>query len=286
MGVSASRLAAQSLRVLPRKGLSRMVGRLADLELPKGVVRQAVRTFARIYDIDVSEADAPAGGYRSLDAFFTRRLRPGSRPLAGDDRVLVSPADGLLADAGPVDAGCTLRIKGRLYDVPELLGASDDAARFEGGTFAVIYLAPPDYHRVHAPATGPVALVRHIPGTLYPVNSIGTAHVPSVFARNERVAVVQRTEHFGDVATILVGAIGVGRIGLSFDDVVTNVGRAAGTRVYGDDAPRLERGQELGTFHLGSTVIVFVSKDAPVTLVRQNDERLRVGEALARRGAR
>src|SRR5690606_25730671 len=138
------------------------------------------------------------------------------------------------------------------------LGDAEAATRYEGGTFFIVYLAPRDYHRVHAPVDGPVERIRYVPGTLFPVNSIGTEHVPRVFARNERVVIVQRSPRFGEVTTIMVGAIGVGRIGLAFDDLKTNLGHRPGVREYGPDAPRMRKGDELGVFHLGSTAVVLV----------------------------
>ena len=281
---TASRLAAESLRVLPRKRLSRMMGRLANLRGPPSLVQRAVDTFVRVYGVDLSEAVVPAGGYSSFDAFFTRRLRLGARPIEASPDALVCPADGCLLDAGPIDAGATFRIKGRLYDAGELVGDPSDAEAFDRGHFAVVYLAPPDYHRVHAPVTGRVIAMRHVDGTLYPVNSIGIEHVPRLFAANERVVVRQRAERFGDVATVLVGAIGVGRIGLAFDSLLTNTGRSGGVRTYDGDGPLLERGDELGAFHLGSTVIVLVAPGAELRLAIDVGGRTHVGRALFVRG--
>ncbi len=121
-----------------------------------------------------------------------------------------------------------------------------------------------------------------MPGTLYPVNRIGLQYVPNLFARNERVAMVQRSD-FGEVTTIMVGAIGVGHISLSFDDVATNRGQTPGERDYGTDGPPMERAEELGTFHIGSTAVVFVGPEHPLEILIQNGDHVRVGQALARR---
>lgn len=263
------------------------MGKLADLEGPDALVQRAVETFVRVYGVDLSEYDVPPGGWESFDAFFTRPIRPDARPIDPDPCAVVCPADGRLEDAGPIDRGATLRVKGKLYEVGELLGDASEAPRFDGGTFAVVYLAPPDYHRVHCAVAGPVTAVRHVPGTLFPVNAIGTEHIPRLFARNERVVVHQQSEAHGPVATILVGAIGVGRIGLSFDELLTNTGTDGGTRKYGNGtAPTLDRGDELGVFHLGSTVILFFPPSHPVTLVKRPGERTRIGQALARAESR
>src|SRR5262249_54242760 len=145
--------------------------------------------------------------------------------------------------------------------------------------------SPRDYHRVHAPVDGRVRTVRHVQGTLFPVNEIGLRHIPRLFARNERVVVEQASALHGPVTTVLVGAIGVGRISLAFDsELLTNNGRAHGESIYSAaDAPELQRGDELGAFHLGSTVIVFTGPGSGLTLARRPGQRVRMGEAIWRR---
>ncbi len=244
---------------------------------------RAVSVFSSIYKVDLGEAQVPRGGFRSFDEFFTRRLAAGARPCDPDPRALVSPADGVVEDFGPIDESACLFIKGREYSVQDLL--IDDVAveRYRGGQYVIIYLSPRHYHRVHAPASGRVEELRHVPGTLYPVNSIGTDHVDKVFAQNERIAMRQNDEHLGHVTTVMVGAIGVGRITVSFDDVITNRGRAPGVRRYGEDGPPIARGEELGVFHLGSTAIVFVEPACPVSFEATRGSEVVVGEAIARR---
>lgn len=285
MPIRLSRVAATSLKVLPRKGLSRALGKIARIEAPAPVLRAALRMYCRAYRVDISEFVVPDAGFPTFDAFFTRRLKPGTRPLDVDPQALLSPSDGLIADLGPVDEGCTLRVKGRPYTVGELLGDERAASVYAGGSFAVVYLSPRDYHRVHAPVAGGVRSLRHVPGTLFPVNEIGLAHVPRLFARNERVVVEQHSALHGAVATVMVGAIGVGRITLAFDDeLVTNSARRFAERVWGErEAPKLDRGAELGAFHLGSTVILFTSPAAGLSFVRRAGETVRYGEALMRR---
>ena len=280
----ATRVAAETLRWLPRKQLSRGLGRLASAKTRRAVVDRAVRAYVRAYDVDLSDAVEPPGGYPTFDAFFTRALVPGARPVVGDGRTLVSPADGRVEDVGPISLGASgqrLFVKGREYSVGELLG--EDAGRFEGGCFAIVYLSPRDYHRVHAPIAGSVTRVRHVGGTLLPVNSFGVAAYPNLFARNERVVVFQRGSR-GEVATILVGAIGVGRISMSFaPSVVTNVGRGPTTIDYpAASAPEIARGQELGMFHLGSTAIVVISPEWSAELSVEPGQVVRMGGALAK----
>jgi phosphatidylserine decarboxylase len=257
------------------------MGRLADITAPSPLVDGAIRTFTRVYGVDLGEAVVPAGGYESFDAFFTRALRPGSRAVDMRDQVVVSPADGRVEDLGPIERNSKFLVKGFEYEVGELLGAPEEAARFQGGTYFIVYLSPRDYHRVHAPVDGRVRRARHVDGTLYPVNSIGLTHVPRLFARNERVVTVQ-SSRFGEVATVMVGAIGVGRISVSFDPrIVTNRGRAAQTLEFGEAGAFLSRGGEIGRFHLGSTAIVLLGPQHRFRFAIEAGATVRMGQAVA-----
>ena len=285
MPLSPSRVAATSLKAVPRKRLSRILGRVTRVQAPERLLRTAVDVYCRAYGVELDDYRVPDAGFPSFDAFFTRELKPGVRRLDPDPAVVTSPADGRVEDAGAISVDATLRIKGKRYSAAELLGDASKAADFEGGSFAIIYLSPRDYHRVHAPVTGNVTSVRHVGGTLFPVNDIGLQHIPLLFARNERIVVHQHTERFGPVATIMVGAMFVGRISVSFDhSIVTNNGKREGNRDYGGSGPILERGQELGTFHMGSTAIVMLPRCDGLGVVRSAGDSIRMGEALMREG--
>jgi phosphatidylserine decarboxylase len=278
---TASRVAADVLRVLPRKQISSLMGRLADLTTPPALVQRAIRTFVKVYDVTLDEAIVPTEGFESFDAFFTRALKAGARTIDHRSDVVVSPADGRIEDLGRIEAHSSFRVKGFDYEVGELLGAAEEAALFQGGTFFIVYLSPRDYHRVHAPVDGRVKRVRHVDGTLYPVNSIGLTHVPKLFARNERVVTMQASR-FGPVATVMVGAIGVGRISVSYDArITTNRGPVAGTFDYRDRGPALARGGEIGRFHLGSTAIVLLGPNHPFSFEVEAGAQVRMGQAIA-----
>ena len=244
--------AAQLLRFVPRVRLSRAVGRLCEQELPPRVAEVASKIYARAYGVNLAEADPEQGPYSSFDAFFTRRLRDGARSI--DAAEFVSPADGHLVAAGPVTPSAAFTVKGREYDVAELCGSTSAAADFEGGEYAVIYLHPRDYHRVHSPVDGRVVCIRSMPGDLFPVNAIGERHVPRLFVRNQRVAIVMETESFGRVELVMVGATIVGRI--------TTTALGGSSTPVGEHEIRppltVRRGDEVGTFHLGSTVVVLI----------------------------
>jgi len=282
MGKSASRLAAQAVRVLPRKRLSRALGWLTSSKPPQTLVDAAVAAFVRIYDVDLSDVDLPVGGFRTFDDFFTRRLLEGARPIDLEPTALVSPADGRIEDLGEITAEGELIVKGQPYTAAALLGDADAARVYEGGHYFIVYLSPRDYHRVHAPTCGSVQSMRYVPGTLFPVNRIGTDFIPQLFARNERLAIVQESVVHGIVTTIMVGAIGVGRIGLSFDDVQTNRGDTPGLRSYADSPIPRDRGDELGVFHMGSTAIVMTPPACELDVVVQPGSSIRMGEVMAK----
>jgi phosphatidylserine decarboxylase len=251
--------AAQILRVLPRRGVSRAMGRLADHRWSPPLGRAVVNLYARFYDVNFDECDKREG-FESFDEFFTRTLRDGARPLEPSPAI-ISPADGRLESPGPVDVGSTYRVKGRPYRVEELVGDPDDAKRYIGGGAFVVYLSPRDYHRVHSPVAGRISLVRSMPGDYYPVNSIGLRHVDNLFAINRRVALCIDTPEstgLGRVTVVMVAAIVVGRItvtGIDAEDVPLGVQRI-------EPGINVDRGSEIGMFHLGSTAVVFLEPKA------------------------
>jgi phosphatidylserine decarboxylase len=279
----ATYAAAQLLRVLPRTRITRAVGRLCDARLPAAVSTAVVGLYARAYRVALEDTAEPDGAWGSFDDFFTRGLRDGARPLDDDADAVVSPADGRIEAIGTVERGGRFLIKGRDYTVAELVGDAAEGERYVGGQFAVVYLSPRDYHRVHAPVGGTISLVRSMPGDLYPVNAIGERHVPSLFARNRRVAIVidpvRNGAPAGDrgrVTVVMVGAMIVGRI------TVTGVdGRDVPLGTHVLSPPRVvARGDEIGMFHLGSTAAVFVEKGAAPRWTATTGP-IRMGRALS-----
>jgi phosphatidylserine decarboxylase len=278
---SLERLAATAVSS-PR--LSRVAGRLADLEPPRAVLGPAIRLYARAFGVDLGEAALPPEAYPSFDAFFTRRLRDGARPVDRTEGCLVSPSDSRLSAIGPVPEDLRLdQVKGESYAIEALLGSREDAAAFAGGRAATLYLSPAMYHRVHSPVDGHVVGWRYLPGRLYPVNGLGVRSVPGLLARNERVVVRVETPAHGRVAVVLVGAANVGRISLAFADLLTNRGHAPGDFQPPSPIP-VGRGDEFGAFHLGSTVVLLVADRALVPAAAAGDV-VRVGRPLFRRAS-
>jgi phosphatidylserine decarboxylase len=249
---------AQILRALPRARIGQAIGRLADRPWSPPVGRAVVGLYSRLYDVRLDECVERAG-WPNFDAFFTRRLRDGVREIDCDPHVITSPADGRVEAMGPIDAKSTFVVKGRPYSVAELVGDDHEAQRFVSGAGLVVYLAPRDYHRVHAPVGGIIRRIRSMPGDFYPVNAIGMRHVANLFCRNRRVAIeIDADAEIGRVTVVMVVAMIVGRI--------TTVGFDARDVPFGDhqfDPPlHVGRGDEIGVFHLGSTAVVLIEKRA------------------------
>ncbi len=233
-----------------RRTLSLLVGWLADRHLPRFLRGPLYRGYARLYDVDLGEAQLPPQEYPSLGAFFVRRLAPGARPIDPDPGVLVSPVDATLASVGPVDAGSLLQAKGRPYSVRELLGGVGAELDLEGAEHWTLYLSPRDYHRIHAPEAGRLVEVRPIRGARHSV-APKVLRRRDVLAVNERVVLRLETAR-GPLLMVLVGALNVGRI------------RVVGVPLLHDGPlhpPRpLARGEELARFELGSTVILIAPR--------------------------
>ncbi|MCW2277174.1 archaetidylserine decarboxylase [Heliophilum fasciatum] len=232
------RLWASALTFLPQKWITVQAGRWAASSLSQS----AIPWFIRTYDIDVAQAEKPWQEYKTLGEFFARRLRPGMRPVAQEASAIVSPVDGLISQMGTIEQGRMIQAKGMDYTAADLLADTEQAVRYHQGQFMTIYLSPRDYHRIHTPVTGAVTGTTFCPGRLYPVNDRGVTSVPGLLARNERV-ITYLDSPFGQVAVVKVGAMIVGSVQLAYEP-----GEAPGTR--------LEKGDELGHFQFGSTVIL------------------------------
>jgi phosphatidylserine decarboxylase len=271
----ASFAAAQFVRALPRARVSRAVGRLCDAELPSGISRAMVRLYVHAYGVNLDECVPKQGPYRSFDEFFTRPLRPGRREICDNELEVASPSDGTIEEAGPVDVDGTLWVKRHPYRVADLVGDEAEARRYQRGQFAIVYLSPRDYHRVHAPAAGRIVCVRSMPGDLFPVNAIGKRHVPGLFGKNRRVSIVIDTDHLGQITVVMVGAMIVGRITV---DAVPGHDVLHGTHQIEPPRP-VSKGEQIGVFHLGSTAVVFV--EPGVSPFRRALGPVRLGQALS-----
>lgn len=250
----------------PKHLLSRLVGKFAAARA--GWFTQLfIRWFIKQYRIDMSEAvyENPRD-YSTFNEFFTRYLKPELRPLeaAADDQ-FAHPVDGSVSQLGDIEDGRIFQAKGHDYSLTELLGGDvRDGHAFRDGDFATIYLAPKDYHRLHMPCDGVLRKMIYVPGDLFSVNPLTVANVPNLFARNERVIAIFEAD-FGKFAMVLVGATIVASIGTVWAGTVTP---PTGPNVHswdypasGDQAIKLRKGEEMGHFKLGSTVVLLFPED-------------------------
>jgi len=267
--------------LLPKKLLTVLMGRLAGMR-GGNLTHALVRRFIAQYGLNMAEAADPrVESYATFNEFFTRPLREGVRPIADAD--LVCPVDAAISQFGPIEHDQIFQAKGHSYSTTALLGGDAElAARFDHGHFATLYLAPKDYHRIHMPCDGRLVRMVYVPGDLFSVNPLTARHVPGLFARNERVICVFDTA-FGPFVNVLVGATIVGSVATVWHGVV-NPPRTHDVRRW-DYAGRdivLRKGEEMGRFLLGSTVVMLFPKDIVTFTADWAPTRpVRLGEAMA-----
>ncbi|NLS14026.1 phosphatidylserine decarboxylase [Vibrio sp. SM6] len=262
---------------IPQHGLTRLVGLFAAARAGR-ITTAVIRWFIKQYQVNMNEAKhADPAHYDSFNAFFVRELKDDARPIAEGETVITHPADACVSQFGPIEQGRLIQAKGHDFSAQELLGGDAALAKeFDDGEFATLYLSPRDYHRVHMPCDGTLRQMIYVPGDLFSVNPLTAENVPHLFARNERVVSIFDTE-FGPMAQVLVGATIVGSIEQVWAGTVTP---PRGNTVYkwdypatGDKAIVLKKGEEMGRFKLGSTVINLFAKDAI-----RFDESMALGE--------
>ena len=258
-----SRLKTLVQHLAPQHALSRFAGWVANCQIAP-IKNWIIDDFIRRYGVDMSCAVEPnPHHYLNFNQFFTRPMRSDARPIASATNAIVSPVDGTVSQAGIIKEGRIFQAKGYHFDLEELLGGSKARADlFQGGCFATFYLAPKDYHRVHMPMSGQLCEMVHVPGRLFSVNPHTTNTVSNLFARNERVVSIFKTEH-GYMSVILVGAMLVASISITWAGEISPP-RTQDIREwqYKDEQRFLARGDEVGYFKLGSTVLVLFSPDA------------------------
>jgi len=282
-----SRLKVLPQYVMPKQAMTNLAGRVAG-HRGGSMTTSLIRWFVGKYGVDMSEAANPdIAGYPSFNEFFTRALRDGVRPLAKAD--YVCPVDGAISQFGDIDDHQIFQAKGHKFTTAELVGGDQSlAAHFQHGHFANVYLSPKDYHRIHMPCDGRLTRMIYVPGKLFSVNPTTARGVPGLFARNERVVCVFDSDEFGPFVMTLVGATIVGSMATVWHGVV-NPPRMA--RIcdwhYEPGQVTLKKGDEMGRFLLGSTVVMLFQKDA----IRFNpawapEGKVRLGEVMGNRPSR
>jgi phosphatidylserine decarboxylase len=273
--------------IIPQHLLSRIVGWLAECEW--SVLKMwLINLFISQYNVNMSEAlDENPASYKNFNSFFTRELKPDARPIVADDAVIVSPADGAISQLGDISYGRIFQAKGQSYTAVELLGGNSElASEFDDGAFATIYLSPKDYHRVHMPMAGTLRETIYIPGDLFSVNQTTAENVPRLFSRNERLVAVFDTAA-GPMAMVLVGALIVAGIETVWGGQVAPPPKTPNRIDFSsNDKITLAKGDEMGRFKLGSTVVVLFPKAAMAwseALAAQSP--LSMGEEIAKLNA-
>jgi len=277
----SDRLAVLPQYLLPKQALTALAGKFAGTEAG-GLTTRFIRWFVGRYGVDMNEAANPdIAAYKTFNDFFTRPLKAGARPLAAAD--FLCPVDGAISQFGAIERDQIFQAKGHRYSTAALVGGDRElAARFENGSFATLYLSPRDYHRIHMPCDGRLTRMIYVPGALFSVNPTTARGVPGLFARNERVVCVFETAQ-GPFVLTLVGATIVGSMATVWHGVV-NPPRPGVLREwrYDDQNVVLKKGDEMGRFLLGSTVVMLFPKDVIAFNPDWAPARaIRMGEAMA-----
>ncbi|MBF0288811.1 MAG: phosphatidylserine decarboxylase [SAR324 cluster bacterium] len=265
--------------LLPKSSFSRLCGIIAELRIPKFLLQPLIRCFIWIFKIDMSDALEPVTIYPTFNAFFTRHLKPESRPVQIGKNILVSPVDGTIGQFGTLQDGKMIQAKGLDYTVADLLDDPARAREYAGGEYITIYLAPYNYHRIHSPVSGHIQYCAYIPGQLWTVSPWGVNNVQNLFPRNERIiSYVQTTR--GECAVVKVGATVVGKVKVPYHSIETNCFQAQRTGVVLHRPYMLQRGDEIGVFELGSTVVCCFKPGQVQWDALSLGQPLKMGEAI------
>lgn len=281
----SDRVARTVWRVAPKRAFTGAVSWLGGGGLPGWARSTFLTRFARLYGIDTSQAARALDDYASLDDFFTRTLQPSLRPVASGVDSIASPADGTVVECGVAADGQLIQTKGILFDLEELLTDAAMAARLSGGSYLITYLSPKDYHRVHAPISGEIVGWRYVPGTLFPVNAGSVRREPGLFIRNERFVTFIDGDA-GLCAVVMVAAVGVGHVTAAYDVEVgthdSSFLRAGNRRKDYTQRPRVTKGDEIATFHLGSTTVVVFEPGRAELVALAPGATTKMGEVIGR----
>jgi phosphatidylserine decarboxylase len=269
-------------KVMPKSLLSRLFGCLTRAPLPSRCMNGLINLYCKKFNISMEDYESPAGGFKNFDMFFTRRLARGARKIDSGKDSIISPVDARVDQFGKIKKDSIIQAKGISYSLKDLI-PSNSALPFENGTFAVLYLSPADYHRIHAPVSGKLSGYFHIPGKLYTVQEFMVQGLPGLFSINERLISYIETPK-GRIAVCKVGAMNVGRITLSYADIATNkfIRQKQETLFDKDKKIKVKAGDEIGVFHLGSTVILLFEKGMARLDGIKTGGKVRLGQRIGR----
>ncbi len=267
-------------RLIPKGFISRLAGYLSMIHFPSFSLDFIFNRFCKAYGVNTDEIEYPEPGFRSFDQFFTRKLKTGVHVIDNHKDSIVSPVDARIDQFGIINNFSIIQAKGIDFSVHDLV-PSGMADEFMHGSFITLYLSPADYHRIHSPVSGNITGYHYVPGTLFPVRDFIVNGIKGIFTKNERVMTFIRNEK-GLTAVCKIGAMNVGRISLSYSDTVTNkfIKRHREYSFPRGKQPFIEKGAELGIFHIGSTVIVLFQKDMIGFAGIETGRTLRMGQKI------
>ncbi len=269
-------------RILPKHFLSRAIGKLAESTQP-WLKNLLIKSAVKVFDIDLEEAKSDSlESYDSFNAFFTRELKDGARPIDHHHDSVCCPADGMVSQAGKIDKNRIMQAKGINYSVARLIGDSTISEQYQDGSFATIYLSPKDYHRVHMPVSGKLIKTRYVPGDLFSVNDLTTQGLPGLFTRNERLVCEFESELIGHFTVILVGAMLVAGIETVWRGAEVAGAAQVQETLFSEQELIYTKGEEIGRFKFGSTAIVLFQKQAISGFEDLRvHQKVKMGEAIA-----
>ncbi len=267
--------------ILPKGFVSRIFGLLTVMKLPSAVLNSIINYFCNTYKVNKDEIQSPAGGFKTLDQFFTRKLKPGIHKIDINKKTIVSPVDARIDEFGKIAEYSIIQAKNINYSLKDLV-PSDMAESFLNGSFITLYLSPSDYHRIHSPVNGKIAGYFNIPGKLFPVRELIVNNVKGLFSVNERIITYIENSN-GIAAVCKIGAMNVGKISLSYSDIRTNKFFRKQTEFFysKSEQPPVKKGDEIGTFHLGSTVILLFPENNVAFKGISKGQKVRVGQKIA-----
>ena len=276
-----SRFVVELVRFLPQGFISRGWGFIARRKRPRPLIHWLKKTFIKLNGLNMQEALRPIESYQTLEDLFIRQLKPGIHQICEKEQALVSPVDATLGACGLIESGTLLQVKGRNYGLARLLQDAEMARRIDGGNYMTFYLSPKDYHRIHCPVAGHIVQSQVICGRLFPVFPKAVATIDELFARNERLITYIKAVNHGLVAVVKVGATLVGRITTMYDPTLrTNRGsKNIKTTRYTPPIP-INRGAELASFELGSTIVLLSEKNLFTQRVFAAGQKIRMGTEI------
>jgi phosphatidylserine decarboxylase len=274
-----------ALSIVPKKPVARLMGRATRIQLPGFMHRLLIRYFVKKYQVNLDECEGNIDDFRSLSEFFIRPLKDGVRKIEKNENSIVSPVDGKIHSFGRITNGLFAQSESQQGSVTELLGTGQDSPesnpkRYQNGSYIIIYLSPQDYHRVHIHSDGALTKTRYQPGRLWPVFPVATKKIKSLFDKNERL--VFFLQHKGTYSVLaMIGAFGVGRMASQFCSVISNTNCPASEQIF-TPPTEVSRGDEIGQFELGSTVILlFEDKDLKWTV--EPNQKIQLGNEIGRK---